>query len=174
MTIKINLLSLLTPNNSTLLLHLIEKFPIWISAIWFLLAIKWHLSILLFIWLQAKHLKSFPDNFCNKNVTLSITCECKKNYKKDFDKDLIRRFANKYGFCDGEGVYSYKYIDSLKRFDKTALLEKEHFIVAWIWKTLQMLIIDMKKEYLKILKQKYRWLLWSTCFKWYIITCRCI
>ena len=54
----------------------------------------------------------------------------KKNYKKDFDKDLIRRSANKSGFCDGEGVYLYKYIDSLKKFDKTPLLEKEHFIVA--------------------------------------------
>ena len=54
----------------------------------------------------------------------------KKNYKKDFDKDLIRRSTNKSGFCDGEGVYPYKYIDSLKKFDKTPLLEKEHFIVA--------------------------------------------
>ena len=90
----------------------------------------------------------------------------KKNYKKDLDKDLIRRFANKYGFCDGDinkytlflrkGVYPYKYIDRLKRFDKKPLLEKEYFIVALIWKTLQILIIDMKKEYLKILKQKYR------------------
>ena len=28
--------------------------------------------------------------------------ECKKNYKKDFNKDLINRFANTYEFCNGE------------------------------------------------------------------------
>ena len=26
--------------------------------------------------------------------------ECKKNYKKDFNKELIKRFANTYEFCN--------------------------------------------------------------------------
>ena len=26
--------------------------------------------------------------------------ECKKNYKKDFDKELIKRFENIYEFCN--------------------------------------------------------------------------
>ena len=28
--------------------------------------------------------------------------DCKKNYKKDFIEDLIRRFANIYEFCNDE------------------------------------------------------------------------
>ena len=30
--------------------------------------------------------------------------ECKKNYKKDFNKDLITRFVNMYEFCN-EDIY---------------------------------------------------------------------
>ena len=45
--------------------------------------------------------------------------ECTKNYKKDFNKELIKRFANTYEFCNGDintfiflrwkGVYPYEY-----------------------------------------------------------------
>ena len=28
--------------------------------------------------------------------------ECKKNYEKDFNKELIKRFANIYKFCNGD------------------------------------------------------------------------
>ena len=27
---------------------------------------------------------------------------CKKNYEKDFNKELIERFANMYEFCNGD------------------------------------------------------------------------
>ena len=47
---------------------------------------------------------------------------CKKNYEKDFNKELIERFANIYEFCNGDlnkfilllrkGVYSYEYMDN--------------------------------------------------------------
>ena len=63
--------------------------------------------------------------------------ECKKNYKKDFNKELIKRFANIYEFCNGDinefilflrkGVYPYEYMDSWKRFDETPLPDKEAF-----------------------------------------------
>ena len=43
--------------------------------------------------------------------------ECKNNYKKEFNKELIKRFANIYEFCNGDinnfilllrkGVYPY-------------------------------------------------------------------
>ena len=62
---------------------------------------------------------------------------CKKNYEKDFNKDLIQRFANIYEFCNGvlnkfilllrKGIYPYEYIDSWQRFDKTSLPDKEAF-----------------------------------------------
>ena len=58
-----------------------------------------------------------------KGDQLIFTCfECKKNYQKDFDKDMINRFADAYRLCNKdinkfillltEGVYSYEYMDS--------------------------------------------------------------
>ena len=62
---------------------------------------------------------------------------CKKNYEKDFNKELIERFANIYEFCNGDlnkfilllrkGVYPYEYMDNWKRFNKTSLPDKESF-----------------------------------------------
>ena len=64
-------------------------------------------------------------------------CSCKKNYKKDFNKELIERFANISEFCNGDlnkfilllrkGVYPYEYIDNLEIFDETSLPDKESF-----------------------------------------------
>ena len=63
--------------------------------------------------------------------------ECKKNCKKDFKKELIKRFANIYEFCNEDinkfillsrkGVYPYEYMDSWERFDETSLPDKEAF-----------------------------------------------
>ena len=60
--------------------------------------------------------------------------ECKKNYKKDFNKELIKRFANTYEFCNGDinkfilllrkVVYRYEYMDSWKRIDEASLTDK--------------------------------------------------
>ena len=60
--------------------------------------------------------------------------ECKKNYQKDFNKDLVNRFASTYEFCNKDinrfilllrkGIYPYEYIDSWERFDET-LQDKE-------------------------------------------------
>ena len=54
-----------------------------------------------------------------KDDQLIFRCfECKKNYKKNFNKELIERFANIYEFCDKvinkfilllkKGVYPYE------------------------------------------------------------------
>ena len=73
--------------------------------------------------------KSYLDYTSIKDDQLIFMCfDCKKNYKKDFNKELIKRFANLYKFCDGDikfilllrkGVYAYEYMDSWKRFDET-------------------------------------------------------
>ena len=58
-----------------------------------------------------------------KDDQLIFGCfECKKNIKKDFDKELIKKLANIYEFCNKDinksilllikGAYPYKYIDS--------------------------------------------------------------
>ena len=62
---------------------------------------------------------------------------CKKNYEKDFNKELIERFANIYEFCNGDlnkfilllrkGVYPYEYMDNWERFDEASLPDKESF-----------------------------------------------
>ena len=72
-----------------------------------------------------------------KDKQLIFRCfECKKNYKKDFNKELINRFSNTYEFCNEDinkfilllrkGVYPYEYIDSWERFNET-LPDKEAF-----------------------------------------------
>ena len=74
----------------------------------------------------------------SKDEKLIFRCfSCKKNYEKDFNKDIIQRFANMYEFCTGDlnkfillltkGVYPYEYIDSWQRFDETSLPDKEAF-----------------------------------------------
>ena len=73
-----------------------------------------------------------------KDEQLIFRCfRCKKNYEKNFDKELIQRFANVYEFWNGDlnkfilllrkGVYSYEYMDSWERFNETSLPDKEAF-----------------------------------------------
>ena len=63
-----------------------------------------------------------------KDYQLLFRCfECKKNYKKDFNKELTKRFVNIYEFCNKDinksillskkDVYLYEYMDSWERFD---------------------------------------------------------
>ena len=82
--------------------------------------------------------KSCLDYMTIKNEQLIFRCfRCKKNYEKNFNKDLIQRCANTYKFCNGDlnkfilllrkGVYPYEYMDSWQRFDETSLPDKEAF-----------------------------------------------
>ena len=67
--------------------------------------------------------KSCRDYMKTKDEQLIFRCfRCKKNYGKNFNEDLIQRFANTYDFCNGDldifilllkkGVYPYEYMDS--------------------------------------------------------------
>ena len=82
--------------------------------------------------------KSCLDYMKTKDEKLIFRCfSCKKNYEKDFNKELIERFANIYEFCNRDlnklnlslrkGVYLYEYMDNWERFDETSLLDKESF-----------------------------------------------
>ena len=81
--------------------------------------------------------KSELDYTTIKNNQLVFQClECKNNYKKDY-KGLIKRFANKYEFCNGDNnkfilllriaVHSYECIDNWERFNGTSLTDKKAF-----------------------------------------------
>ena len=82
--------------------------------------------------------KSCLEYMSIKNNQLILRCfDCKKNYKKDFNKELIKIFANIYGFCDRDinkftqllrkGVDPYEYMDSWERFDEALLPKIEDF-----------------------------------------------
>ena len=77
--------------------------------------------------------KSCLEYMKNRDEKLIFRCfSCKKNY----EKDLIRKFANTYSFCSKDlnkfilllrkGVYPYEYMDNWERFDET-LPDKESF-----------------------------------------------
>ena len=87
---------------------------------------------------KSKDCKSYLDYMLFKDDRLILRCfRCKKSYKKEFNKDLIKRFANIYEFCDGDSnkfilllrkeIYLFEYIDSCKRFDETSFPDKEPF-----------------------------------------------
>ena len=82
--------------------------------------------------------KSCLDYMKTKDEKLIFRCfSCRKNYEKDFNKELIERFANIYEFCNGDlnkfifllrkGVYPYGYMGNWERFDETSLPDKESF-----------------------------------------------
>ena len=73
-----------------------------------------------------------------KDEQLIFRCfSCKKNYKKDFNKELIKRFASTYWFCNKDlnkfilllrkGVYPYEYMDNWERFNEALLPNKKAF-----------------------------------------------
>ena len=80
--------------------------------------------------------ESSLDYMITKDEKLIFRCfTCEKNYEKDFNKELIKRFPNTYNFCDNDlnkfilllrkGVYPYEYMDNLERFNETSLPDKE-------------------------------------------------
>ena len=62
---------------------------------------------------------------------------CKKSYKKEINKELIKRFASTYKFCNNDlnkfvmllrkGVYPYEYMDGWDKFNETSIPSKESF-----------------------------------------------
>ena len=62
---------------------------------------------------------------------------CKTYYEKDFNRELIKKFASTYEFCNKnlnkfilllrKGVYHYEYMDNWERFHETSLPNKESF-----------------------------------------------
>ena len=66
-----------------------------------------------------------------KSLKYNKTCE------KQFNKDLFKKFASTYQFCDedinkfclmlGKAVYPYEYMHTWERFDKTSLPDKKIF-----------------------------------------------
>ena len=82
---------------------------------------------------------------CTKNEKLILECyNCKQRYRKKNNKELIKRFASTYEFCDNDntsanarinkfilllrkGVYPYEYMDTWEKFNEISLPRKEDF-----------------------------------------------
>ena len=71
--------------------------------------------------------ESYLDYMKTKNEKLILKCfNCKQNYEKDFNKELMKRFTRMYEFCNGnlnkfilllrKGVYPYEYMDNLGEY----------------------------------------------------------
>ena len=80
--------------------------------------------------------KSYLDYMSIKYDQLIFNSfECKQYYKKDSNKDLIKRFANVYKLFNGDinklilllrkRIYRYEYIDDWGKFDQTLYDKKE-------------------------------------------------
>ena len=79
-----------------------------------------------------------PSFLERKNEKLILECyNCKQHYRKKFNKELIKRFASTYEFCNNDlnkfvlllrkGVYPYEYMDTWERFSEISLPSKEDF-----------------------------------------------
>ena len=91
--------------------------------------------------------KSSLDYIKTKNEKLILECyNCKQRYRKKFNKELIKRFASTYEFCNNDttgsssserintfalllrkGAYPYEYIDAWENFNEISLPSREDF-----------------------------------------------
>ena len=91
--------------------------------------------------------KSNLDYIKTKNEKFILECyNCKQRYKKKFNKELMKRFASTYEFCNNDttgsssserinkfvlllrkGVYPYEYADTWEKFSEISLPSKEDF-----------------------------------------------
>ena len=73
-----------------------------------------------------------------KNEKLILECyNCKQCYRKKFNKELIKRFASTYEFCNNDlnkfvlllrkRVYPYEYADTWEKFSEISLPSKKDF-----------------------------------------------
>ena len=81
------------------------------------------------------------SNLCYMKVTdkklIFRCCDCKKNYEKEINKELVERFSNTYEFCDQnlnksvmllrKGAYPYEYMDGWDKFNEKIIPSKESF-----------------------------------------------
>ena len=81
------------------------------------------------------------SNLCFMKVmdeTVIFRCfNCKKNYKKEINKELVERFSNTYNFCNNDinkfamllrkGVYPYEYMDGRDKFNEKLIPSKKSF-----------------------------------------------
>ena len=90
---------------------------------------------------EGIHNDKCKSNLCYMKVMdkkLIFSCfDCKKNYRKEINKELRERFASTYKFCNNyinkfimllrKGVYPYEYMDGWDKCNETSIPSKESF-----------------------------------------------
>ena len=82
--------------------------------------------------------KSNLDYIKTKNEKFILECyNCQQRYKNKFNKELIKRFASTYEYCNNDlnkfvlllrkGVYPYEYPDTWEKISEISLPSKEDF-----------------------------------------------
>ena len=114
---------------------------------------------------KCKDCKSCLDYMSVKDDQLIFRClKCNKTYEKQFNKELINRFASTYEFCDKyinkfilllrNGVCPYEFMDSWKRFDETSLPNNENFYSSLNMEGITEVDYRHAKQVLKIFNNK--------------------
>ena len=88
--------------------------------------------------------ESCLDYMKTKNEKLILKCfNCKQNYEKDFNKELIKRFASMYEFCNGN---LNKFILLLRKGTNIWIIAKDcmkhHYLIESFYSNLNMEIIE--------------------------------
>ena len=100
---------------------------------------------------------------CCQDDLIECKCLCcNKNYQRNFDENLKKRFvttskfsnrdSNKFILLLQEGVYTNQYMDDWENSLQLHYLKKKNFTDTLTWKILQMQIALTQKEFVKILK----------------------
>ena len=90
--------------------------------------------------IKCKDCDCFPEYESVKDNFIKYKClSFKKDYSNKLDEELKKKFKNTFKFSNNDinrfilllrkGVYPYKYIDDLEKFNETTLAEKEEFYI---------------------------------------------
>ena len=128
---------------------------------------------------KCKDCKSELDYMSVKYNQLIFQClECKKNYNKDCNKELIKRFANTCRICNGD---IKKFMNNLKWIAGKYLMKHHYQIKKAFYRELNLEDITDKdyahaQKFFEELKLKNlgHYHDYHICSNWYIIACWCI
>ena len=115
--------------------------------------------------IKDKYCDCFVEYTNFKDYLIKCKClYCKENYQQKFNENWKERFFNLYKFSNHynnkfvlllrKGVYPYKYMDNLEKYNETSLPEKKYIYIYnhLNMEVLLMQIMHTQQEFVKVLK----------------------